>query len=112
VHVCFAHEAHDFGAGFSRAARSRTYSGTATALRSAHASFCSVVKQQQLRQHCSAVMQPQARLMHGNGADWSLRDAGNGNGAPEAASTWLSSTSANTALRANRVRMPQRITTP
>jgi len=41
--------------------------GTSTPLRRAQAAFSSGLKQQQPCQHCSAVMQPQARCAQGNG---------------------------------------------
>jgi len=56
----------DLGFSFS------TYAGTATPCSTAHASFCSRVKQQQSFQQLSALMQPQARVAQGNGALRSL----------------------------------------
>ena len=53
----------------------RTNAGGSTSLASAHASRCARLWQQQLRQHCSAVLQPHWRSMQGKGVLRSLPPA-------------------------------------
>jgi hypothetical protein len=57
----------------------------------AQANFSSGVKQQQWRQHSSALRQPQAWSWHGNGWLRSLSGP-SGSGTPEAAATYETST--------------------
>lgn len=53
------------GAAFSRAAAASTKSGTGTPLARAQAIFCSLLMQQQCRQHCAALWQPQGQFSQG-----------------------------------------------
>jgi hypothetical protein len=66
--------------------------GGSTPFSAAQASFCSSVKQQQSFQQLSALMQPQARVAHGNGLLKSF-SLGRGNGTPKYATAYPASTS-------------------
>jgi hypothetical protein len=88
-------------AGAWRLAATTTDGGGSTPCRSAQASRSAGVVQQQLCQHCSALAQPQAWSMHGNGSLRSLR-LGVGKGTPVAAIRYPASAMAIAADRAGR----------